>query len=313
MGVLPSMPEVLAAVRGRVSELCCQSLADCNCSIDRQLLLPGKMLRTHLAVRLAQAGAPIDFDTLCACCVATELAHTASLCHDDVIDGGLIRRSMPTLWRLSGKSAAILIGDLLLSAALEEMIDLQAGLHARVFLQKIRQTVVAEAWQELSAGHKEWDVARCLMVARGKTGALYSFAAMICGGADDTLRDALEEAGYCVGTAYQLTDDLLDSLGLEHRCGKTLGSDASRGVCTMVNRSRADLAEIRRQVVRLCQQAAERLSPWPGLRLALEAHLSDDIQPLLDGQGLPISVVAGLLSSGQTSPRPADVSQVLSN
>jgi hypothetical protein len=122
----------------------------------------------------------------------------------------------------------------------------------------------------------------------------------------------LEEAGYCVGTAYQLTDDLLDSLGSEHRCGKTLGLDASRGVNTIVNRSQAGIKQIQRHIVRLCQDAADQLAPWPALRQAVEAHLSDDIQPLLEGQNLPVSVVAPHPAAAeQASPMVGSSAQVL--
>ncbi|MHC4295005.1 MAG: polyprenyl synthetase family protein, partial [Planctomycetota bacterium] len=86
---------------------------------DTKQLLPGKMLRTRLAQRLMECeSVRIEAGVLKILCAASELVHTASLCHDDVIDNALIRRSHPTLWWSSGASAAVLIGDLLLCEAI---------------------------------------------------------------------------------------------------------------------------------------------------------------------------------------------------
>ena len=192
-------------------------------------LLPGKMLRTRLAARLAAGETrAADPQTLPIVCAATEMAHTASLCHDDVIDGGLIRRRQPALWRTTSPSGAVLIGDLLLCEAMDLLLDTEGGRHVAPFVAKIREVCAAEAEQELLFRGQQPEVETCLRLARGKTGALFAFVAGVCGGDDEPLASALEEAGYKLGTAYQLADDLLDVIGSEELTGKTLGTDARR-------------------------------------------------------------------------------------
>lgn len=95
-------------------------------------LVPGKMLRTRFAAWLAEYGlVTIGFRSLTCACAATEMAHTASLCHDDVIDGGLLRRHRSALWRVTSASAAVLIGDVLLGEAMEVLLDTEEGRYIR--------------------------------------------------------------------------------------------------------------------------------------------------------------------------------------
>lgn len=70
-----------------------------KCTIDPESLMPGKMLRTRLAAQLAASDTTVfsNIETLVSICVATELVHTASLCHDDVIDNSVIRRGLPAI------------------------------------------------------------------------------------------------------------------------------------------------------------------------------------------------------------------------
>ena len=158
-------------------------------------------------------------------CAAIELAHTASLCHDNVIDGGFLRRQQPTLWRVMGSTAAILVGDLLLCEAMDVLVNVQNGGLVEPFTVKLREVCAAELEQDLGSRGKVLEEAACLRLARGKSGPFFAFLGYVCGGAQPDLRAALEEAGYQVGTLYQMADDLLDVVG-GASAGKTLGTDA---------------------------------------------------------------------------------------
>ena len=155
------------------------------------------------------------------------MAHTASLCHDDVIDGGFLRRQQPTLWRVMGPSAAILIGDLLLCEAMDVLGSVEDGGLVGPFVAKLREVCAAELEQDLGSRGKVLEEAACLRLARGKSGPFFAFVGYACGGAQPDLRAALEEAGYQVGTLYQMADDLLDVIG-GAAAGKTLGTDAKQ-------------------------------------------------------------------------------------
>ncbi|MFO8007264.1 MAG: polyprenyl synthetase family protein [Candidatus Brocadiia bacterium] len=243
------------------------------------LLLGGKMLRTRLAVRAAQSENRGRRHVERAC-VAVELVHTATLCHDDVIDGATLRRGRPALWRQIGPRAAVLVGDLLLSRAFE-VVALTDPITVRTFAACVREVALTEAVQELD-GTPEPSEAERLRLARGKTGPLFAFAARAAGGEDTELRDTLQEAGYRIGTAYQLADDLLDVVGSEPAAGKTLGTDAQRGVPTLPGMGPEGRRLARRRLAELCRSATALLAPWPPVQEGVSDYLSQDLQPVLD-------------------------------
>ncbi|MHC4563324.1 MAG: polyprenyl synthetase family protein [Planctomycetota bacterium] len=251
--------------------------------LDAEPLRPGKMLRTRLAGRLVDGnpdvlkGHPIP-----AACAAIELIHTASLCHDDVVDNALIRRSVPTLWRAAGQSGAILLGDLLLCGAVELLLETGGGDYLPAFMAKVREVVEAETEHELVWRGQPLDEDTSLRLARGKTGPLFAFVASVCGGDDRGLCAALEEAGYRIGTAYQLADDLLDIVGDEGVVGKTLGTDSAREKSTLSQGQARPDRVICKHVVRLCSSALELLDPYPRQRQAVVDYLTRDLHPVLN-------------------------------
>ncbi len=241
-------------------------------------LLPGKMLRSHFGAALSLAcGHAAGRDVLLKACAAVELVHTGTLCHDDVIDQALIRRSCPTLWRSAGASTAVLIGDWFLCSSLELVMQAADGLYASAFLQKVREVCAAEIAQELVHRGRQLDEATCLHLARGKTGPLFAFVGHVCGGGDRVLAAAMQEAGYQVGTAYQLMDDLLDCNGNEPAAGKTLGTDALRSKDTMAQHGPTAPAITLDHVQRLCAAALDQVAPWPAVRVALAAFLREHL------------------------------------
>jgi geranylgeranyl pyrophosphate synthase len=247
------------------------------------------MLRTRLALRLAGAHphAP-DAPTIERLCAAVEMVHTASLCHDDVIDNALLRRSLPALWRDTGGTGAVLIGDLLLSDAMELMLETDDGRYAAAFVAKIREVCLAETEHELKLHGKPLDEATCLRLARGKTGSLFAFVAEACAGEDADVAPALEEAGYLIGTAYQLADDLLDATGEERLAGKTLGSDLARRKFTLAQSEGESRRTVRVHIQRLCGEALERVGSRPCIREALKRYLDEELQPLFDRYAGPL-------------------------
>lgn len=264
---------------GRVLRALSQSISD----IDAEVMMPGKMLRTSLAGRLfTEDCSSVDPATLRGICAATELVHTASLCHDDVVDNSLIRRSLPTLWQTVGASGAILIGDLLLSEAIDIVMDVENGRYLSSFIGKIKQVVQAEAQQELRWRGKQVDVDTCLCFARGKTGPLFAFLAEACGGEDKGLCELLEEAGYRIGTAYQLADDLMDILGTERTVGKTLGTDLIRGKFTLPQIGEAGERVAQESINNLCNSSVELLNDYPKARKGLREFLTHDLYPLME-------------------------------
>lgn len=241
----------------------------------------GKMLRARLLLRLSPAGRIPDSLAVPAA-AAVELVHAASLLHDDVIDGGLVRRHAPAFWKAHGIPGAVLLGDLMLMKALELALD---AADARLVGELVRfagETCNAESEQELLLRGGEWDWEACLDVDRRKTGALFAFAAGTAGGDDAPLRLALQEAGYALGTAYQLADDLLDVAGDGRSAGKTLGRDRARRIHTAATAFPGRPAELRDRARAFRAQAVEPLRKWPALHAALGEYCALDFDPAVD-------------------------------
>jgi geranylgeranyl pyrophosphate synthase len=253
-------------------------------SIEIGQLMPGKMLRSSLAGRLVEGGCfSVDRGVLVSLCAATEIVHTASLLHDDVVDNAMVRRAGPALWRTSSPSGAILIGDLLLCEAIEMLVGTEGGSYLNRFISKVTEVIEAETEQELLFRGKQLDEDTCLRLARNKTGPLFAFVASICGGDDKRCSQSLEEAGYCIGTAYQLADDCLDLAGDEQAVGKTLGTDSKRGKFTLPQGGGEGVQITQGHVRRLCGSALEAVGEYGKARDSLIQFFTCDFQPAVAG------------------------------
>ncbi len=244
------------------------------------LVANGKMLRSRLIFNLGPA-ARVPRETLLHAAAALEMVHGASLLHDDVIDGGYLRRGVPTFWVEKGISGAILVGDMLLFKAVELMCEVEEGRLTPLLVRLTGEVCDAESEQELILRGKapSWD--NCVNIARRKTGALFAFAAGACAGNDATLLATLIESGYAVGTAYQLADDILDTSGNEELSGKSLGSDEARGKTAVGALSQQEQADAVAYIEHLCQHAEDALKPWPAVQQAWISFMNVDMRPAL--------------------------------
>jgi geranylgeranyl pyrophosphate synthase len=271
------LDEVRKLMAGSLAETPLHSaLADC-----KNLFGTGKMLRSQLTLRVGPA-AGVACSTILRAAAAVELIHAASLLHDDVIDGGFLRRGAPAFWVDRGIPAAILLGDLLLFKALELVTPVENGRLLPVIIKLTGEVCEAESEQELVTRGKLADWETCVNVARRKTGALFAFAAHACGGDDPALREILQEAGYAIGTAYQLADDILDANGNPESAGKTLGRDEAREKNTAARARIPNNTAPAQFIDRLCNQASDSLAPWPAVQKAWAVYMSRDMKPALD-------------------------------
>jgi len=249
-------------------------------SETKGLLAQGKMLRSRLAFRVGpSAGA--QHKTLVHAAAAVEMIHTASLLHDDVIDGGFLRRGAPAFWVERGVSGAILLGDMMLFGAMDIVCQVEDSRLAHPFVKFIGEVCEAESEQELIYRGQTAQWEDCVRIARHKTGALFAFVAYASAGSDLELRAALTEAGYLAGTAYQLADDILDAKGSQEASDKTLGTDEARRkntAMTFLDDAQSDPAA---SIQALCQTSLSLLKDWPPVYGAWEQYLELDLNPSL--------------------------------
>ena len=279
-----STAEFVAAARSEVRDAVGEVAASLRLTGDLAQLVPGKMLRTRLAGRpVASRATPVACRTLERLCAAVELVHTASLLHDDVIDNALLRRARPAVWTLTSPSAAILVGDLLLCKAIALLADVEGGRYVGPFVSKVRELCATEAEQELFLRGELVNRDTCLRLARGKTGPLFAFVGLVSGG-DSDLAGILEEAGYRIGTAYQVFDDLVDVVGDEGEAKKTLRTDIARRKFTIAQKTGGGQQEALDCVESLCRSAVECVDKWPLARAGIEMYLERDLRPVFDRQ-----------------------------
>ena len=270
------LEDVRTLMAASLSETVLRNLtSDC-----KTLVGSGKMLRSRLAFRVGPA-ADVSHRTLVYAAAAVEMIHAASLLHDDVIDGGYLRRGAPTFWVERGVSGAILVGDLMLFKALDVVSEVQSGRLTRKLIKMTGEVCDAESEQELLLRNTKPDWENCVKIARRKTGALFAFSAFACGGEDERLSDALSESGYIIGTAYQLADDILDAHGSPEKSGKSHGSDESRQKTTAVTSNIGNQRDPVAYVESLCRKADSNLDPWPEVQAAWREFMSKDMQPAL--------------------------------
>ncbi|KAB2346917.1 polyprenyl synthetase family protein [Actinomadura rudentiformis] len=194
----------------------------------------GKAVRPALAMACARAaGGDAAVEAAVPAAVAVELVHDFSLLHDDVMDGDELRRHRPTVWTVFGVGQAILVGDVLLTAAVQQLsTQPTAGTAVRTLTAAV-QDLCAGQWADVAFEQRDdVDLAECLAMAEGKTGALLGAACelgAISAGAGEQAEDRYREFGRQLGVAFQLVDDLLGIWGDPAVTGKPAGSDlASR-------------------------------------------------------------------------------------
>jgi hypothetical protein len=181
-----------------------------NRRLVHSVLEGGKRLRPVFLMLVFEVLGGEDRETALDVAYALELAHNASLVHDDVIDLDLVRRGRPALWRRIGIGRAVIEGHRIINAAFSTALDKGVEI-ARIFL---------EAWDRASMGVLEEIISTTspsemfyLRLVENKTGSLFAAAAesaAVCANAPQELRAALKRYGLLVGTVYQLADDMVD-------------------------------------------------------------------------------------------------------
>ncbi len=207
------------------------------------VLAGGKRLRPLLVVLAAESAGspgrhPEGEQSLLRAAVAVELVHSATLVHDDLIDGARLRRGRPTVAAVAGRRMAIATGDLLFSRAFAELARNRDPEQLRALSNASSALAAGELLQREDCYASDIAVDRYLERCRLKTAALFEAACRL--GAlvavqdgTATLAGALGEFARRIGLAFQLLDDVLDVSGPAQRTGKARGTDLLDGTVTL--------------------------------------------------------------------------------
>jgi len=168
--------------------------------------------------------------------VVTEYMHTATLLHDDVVDGGVVRRGRPAANVVFGNSVSILVGDFLFARASQLMTDDGdidvLGIYART-LVSLSEGEVLQLMKSADHGITESEYLRVVFHKTASLIAAASETGAVLAGAGASLRRRMFEFGKAVGIAFQLVDDILDYTGSEKELGKRPHQDLREGKITL--------------------------------------------------------------------------------
>ena len=165
-----------------------------------------------------------------------ELVHTATLLHDDVVDASALRRGKITANQRWGNEASVLVGDFLYSRAFQMMVETKSMRVMEILSEATNTIAEGEVQQLLNRNDPKISEARYLEVIRNKTAKLFEasgqLAAIICRRPANE-EQALANYGACLGTAFQLVDDVLDYSATSSELGKNIGDDLAEGKPTL--------------------------------------------------------------------------------
>lgn len=211
-----------------------ESHPDLRAALEHLLAAGGKRIRPTLSLLVGNMlDAPLE--KLVTLGAAVELLHTATLVHDDLIDGALLRRGMSTLNARWSPPATVLTGDFLFARAAKLAAETDHLPLMKLFSETLAVIVNGELTQMFTSRglvNRENYYKRIY----AKTASLFemtSRAAAMVSPADEAVTESMRVFGYEVGMAFQIVDDILDFTGDQNAVGKPLGSDLLNGLVTL--------------------------------------------------------------------------------
>ncbi|GIV66538.1 MAG: polyprenyl synthetase family protein [Chloroflexota bacterium] len=208
--------------------------ADLQAALRHLLTSGGKRIRPTVTLLVGRMlGAPQE--KLITLAAAIELLHTATLVHDDLIDGALLRRGIPTLNSQWSPGATVLTGDFLFARAAKLAADTESIPVMSLFSSTLSVIVNGEISQ-LFSSRCQADRESYYQRIYAKTASLFetsaTCAALISPVTEETIQ-IIRTFGYNIGMAFQIMDDVLDFISDPTKLGKPVGSDLRQGLITL--------------------------------------------------------------------------------
>jgi octaprenyl-diphosphate synthase len=210
-----------------------------------------------------------------------EFIHTATLVHDDIIDGADLRRGRMAVHSRWGNDITVLLGDYLYIKSMAMALTYDSLEIIRQLCDVTLRMIEGELYQLTKAGDVDITEDEHLEIIRRKTAYLFGGCAQIggmLGGLAREREDALREYGFNLGIAFQLVDDLLDYTADQDALGKPIGGDLREGKVTLpviflLQRGGQDADTLIRSVV---AERAVTPDQWRDIRRMLVEHRATD-------------------------------------
>ena len=226
--------DLLEEVENRMRVHNAEHHPDLATALDHLLSSGGKRIRPAVTL-LVGSMFHADKPRLVTLAASIELLHTATLVHDDLIDGALLRRGIATLNAKWSPGATVLTGDYIFAQAARLAAETESVQIVKLFSKCLSTIVNGEITQMFSG--RGW-ISREQYQRRiyAKTASLFETAASAAGlltPADEAALRNLAEFGRQLGMAFQVIDDVLDFSGEQGVVGKPVASDLRQGLVTL--------------------------------------------------------------------------------
>ena len=203
--------------------------------IEYVLTCGGKRVRPLVVLLSARALAHREQQHI-ALAAVIELIHTATLLHDDVVDGSTLRRGHKTAHTIWGSDASVLVGDYLYSRAFQIVVDFKHQPVLDIFAKATHYIAEGEILQLVNCNNPDTTEEHYFDIIHRKTAKLFEIAAhlgaLLSTDADNEIA-ALRDYGMHLGLAYQLIDDAIDYSQSAEEVGKNVGQDIAEGKTTL--------------------------------------------------------------------------------
>jgi len=207
---------------------------DLTAALEHLVNSGGKRIRPIVTLLMGSLlGA--EEESLISLSASIEMLHTATLVHDDLIDGALLRRGNPTLNSHWTAAATVLTGDHIFAQAAMLAAELDNTEAMRLFAETLSIIVNGEISQLFGRNHlpSRDDYYHRIYEKTGSLFALSARAAALISPADRKYIQPAEAFGTEIGKAFQIVDDVLDFTGDQARVGKPIGNDLRQGTPTL--------------------------------------------------------------------------------
>jgi octaprenyl-diphosphate synthase len=195
----------------------------------------GKLLRPALCLLGANFGKP-DWKQAVKLAATWEILHSASLIHDDIIDGSILRRNMPTVPMKWGSQISVLVGDYMQSCAIRSVHSTENEKIISLFINTGSIVCDGEIMEVKENNNFDLTEDQYFSIIEKKTAALLAAcikSGAILGKLKPEECASLSNYGLYFGIAFQIIDDCLDFSGDGEKFGKALGADVESGVLTL--------------------------------------------------------------------------------
>jgi heptaprenyl diphosphate synthase len=237
----------------------------------------GKRFRPLFTLLGAQMGPRPDADEVVTAAAVVELIHLATLYHDDVMDSATMRRGAQSANSRWDNTVAILTGDFLFAHASRLVADLGPAA-VRIIAETFAELVTGQMRETRGAGPGDDPVEHYLTVIAEKTGSLIATAGRYGGmfsGCTPEQVASLQQFGASIGTAFQISDDIIDITSPSDSSGKTPGTDLREGVQTLP------------MLYALQEDGADRLRALLSRPITDDAEVDEALGLLRSGPGVP--------------------------